>query len=119
MKARTTVKKTTDPLYAGFSALLVAGFMYIFLTGRAVGDLTSLYQALHLDALMPLDLMFTGGHVVVYAALTAILCRPNKPALTWMTIAVWLGVMGMGIEFIQEISGARSFGLGDVIANFV
>jgi VanZ family protein len=119
MKTRIAGRTPTPLLYSGFSALLVIGFIYSFLAGRAVSDVTDLYQALHLNVLLPLEFVFTGGHIVVYAALTLILCRPRKPVVTWMTIAIWLGILGMGVEFVQEITGHRHYGLGDMVANFV
>ena len=118
MKTRIAGRPNNTYMHMGFSALLVAGFIYLFLAGQAVTDVTSLYQALHLNVLLPLDLVFTAGHLVVYAALTALLCRPGKSVYSWMTIAVWLGIMGIGVEFAQEFVGSRSFGLGDIIANF-
>lgn len=118
MKTRTAARPTITYLYTGFSALLVAGFMYMFLAGQAVSDVTRLYQILHLNVLLPLGMVFTAGHMVIYAALTALLCRPGKPVHSWMTVAVWLGIMGIGVEFAQEIIGSRSYGLGDIIANF-
>ena len=117
MKTRAARRQNTPYLYAGSSVLLVAGFMYLFLAGQAVSDVTNLYELLHLNALLPLESVFTMGHVVVYAALTMLLCRPGKSVQTWMTIAVWLGIMGIGVEFAQEIVGGRSYGLGDIIAN--
>lgn len=117
MKAQTAAGTPAYFLYASVSLLLMAGFIYMFLAGRAVGDVTHFYETVRLDALLPLDMVFTSGHIIVYAALTMILCRPKKPVQSWMTIAVWLGVMGIGVEFLQEIGGARSFGLGDIVAN--
>ena len=118
MKARTAGKTATTSIYVCFSALLVAGFPYLFLAGQAVSDVARLHQSLHLNVLMPLDLVFTAGHIFVYGALTLLLCRPGRSVQVWMMVAVWLGIVGIAVELAQEIIGSRTFGLGDMLANF-
>ena len=117
MKTRVAAGSTTPYVTLVSSGLLVTGFAYMFLTGRAVTHMTGLYQALRLEALLPLDQMFTLGHLAIYAALTLILCRSGKKVRDWMTVAVWLGIIGIAVEVVQEMVGARSFGLGDIAAN--
>lgn len=118
MRTRTASQTTLPFAYVGLSGLLVAGFLYMFLAGQAVHDVIELHRALHLETVLSLELMFSAGHVVVYGALTVMLCHPKRSVYTWMTIVVWLGILGIGVEFLQDMGGTRSYGLGDIVANF-
>ncbi len=57
------------------------------------------------------------GHFLAYFVLMSWfgLIYPSIPS--WLTSAVLLGCMSIGIEFLQELSATRAFELGDVAAS--
>ena len=100
-----------------FSALMMGGFIFLFLGNAAPAGIANFYRAAGLDRLIPLATVFSFGHAAVYAALTLFLSRRAHSTWDWTKLTVALTALGIGVEVAQEILGGRAFEIDDLIAN--
>jgi hypothetical protein len=119
MKTRTINPVARGMAVLASGALMAGGFGFLFLDRAPVRGVTDLYWGLHLDGIMSLDDLFGLGHIAVYAALTVILGRFTRTLDGWLKIVGSLAALGLAVEIAQGLGGVRSFGIEDMLANFL
>jgi VanZ family protein len=101
------------------TSLVLGGITYLFVATTPIKFITKLYSSLHLNSFIALNDLYSIGHFVVYALVTALLAHFARGLRYRLIIVFSLVTVGLAVELIQEISGRRSFQTEDVLANIL